>query len=300
VRRRQVLEYLVLAVVWGTSFVLVLQTVRAFGWVGAVAFRTLVASALLLGIAMFTRRRLAFGAGWPLVGVGATTVAGQLVGLSAATPLIGTAMTAIFVGTIPLFSLIIGHLWGIERMTRSGRAGLVLGLLGVVLLVGFPAVPVTGRFLLGCGSAVLGAVSAAFGSNLARRSLREVGSWEQSIVAFVVGGALLLPLLVAVPVPTRPRPADYLYLVLLAGVCSALAYVLYFRLVAEVGATVAISVEFLVTVVAVVVGAALLREPLSALQLLGGFVIISGCALVIGLLPRTRRVPAELAPAPEE
>jgi drug/metabolite transporter (DMT)-like permease len=55
--------------------------------------------------------------------------------------------------------------------------------------------------------------------------------------------------------------------------------------VAEVGATIAISVEFAVTVVAVGVGALLLHEPLSAIQLLGAAVIISGCTLVLGLLP---------------
>jgi drug/metabolite transporter (DMT)-like permease len=63
----------------------------------------------------------------------------------------------------------------------------------------------------------------------------------------------------------------------------------YFRLVAEVGATLAISVEFLVTVIAVVIGAVLLGEPLSVAQLVGGAVIIVGCALVLGLTTPRRR-----------
>jgi drug/metabolite transporter (DMT)-like permease len=245
---------------------------------------------VLTGLAVATRRRLAFGDWRRLAVVGATTVAGQLIGLSVATPLIGTAMAAIFVGTIPLFSMVIGQLWGIERVTAQGRVGLLLGLAGVVLLVGFPAVPVTGSFVLGCVCSLFGALSAAVGSNYARRHLRSVGSWEQTIGAFFFGGLLTLPVLLAVPVPGRPAPVDYVWLVLLAAVCSALAYVLYFRLVAEVGATIAISVEFLVTVIAVVVGALVLAERLSPLQLLGGLVIIIGCLLVLGLVPR-RLVP---------
>jgi drug/metabolite transporter (DMT)-like permease len=288
VHSRQVAAYLALAVIWGCSFVLVLQVVHAFGWVGAVAFRALVASAVLTVIALATRRRLSFGAWQPFAVVGATTVAGQLVGLSVSTPLIGTALAAIFVGSIPLFSMVVGHLWSIERITPSGRLGLGLGFAGIVLLVGFPAVPVTGRFLLGCAVALLGAVSAAVGSNYARRSLQAVGSWEQTIGAFLAGGLLTLPLLLAVPVPRVPAAADYASLVLLAGACSALAYVLYFRLVAEVGATIAISVEFLVTVVAVLVGALLLGEQLSAVQLTGGATVLAGCALVLGLLPARR------------
>jgi drug/metabolite transporter (DMT)-like permease len=75
--------------------------------------------------------------------------------------------------------------------------------------------------------------------------------------------------------------------------CSALAYVLYFRLVAEVGATIAISVEFLVTVIAVTVGAVLLNEHLSVVQLVGGAVILVGCALVLGLIPARQPAGAE-------
>lgn len=52
----------------------------------------------------------------PLLVVGDTTVAGQLIGLSYATPRIGTAMSAILVATIPLFSMIIGRLWGVTPL----------------------------------------------------------------------------------------------------------------------------------------------------------------------------------------
>lgn len=284
--RRQVIDYAILAGIWGLSFVLVLNVVHAFGWIGAVSFRALTACAILLALATATRRRLDFRAGWrPLAVVGATTVAIQLIGLSYATPRIGTAMAAIFVGTIPLFSMVIGSAWGIERITTAGRAGLVIGFGGIVLLVGFPTVPVTEAFVLGCIASVCGAVSAAFGSNYARRHLRTVGSWEQTIGAFFFGGLVTLPLLALVPVPTTPRPIDFLYLVALAAMCSALAYVLYFRLVAEVGATLAISVEFAVTAVAVTIGALWLGERLSVVQLIGAAVIIAGCALVLGLVP---------------
>lgn len=287
---RQILDYLSLAFIWGGSFVLVLRVVEAFGWIGAVTFRALVASAILVALARLTGRRLVFRSSWwPLAVVGATTVAGQLIGLSFATPRIGTAMAAIFVGTIPLFSMVIGSLWGIERITTAGRLGLFLGFGGIVLLVGFPADPITGTFLIGCVASVLGAVSAAFGSNYARRHLRPIGSWEQTIGAFLFGGLMTLPLLILVPVPTSPGPGDVLALVALAGLCSALAYVLYFRLVAEVGATLAVSVEFAVTLVAVVIGSLLLGEQLSIPQLVGGVVIVGGCALVLGIVPRTRR-----------
>ena len=212
-RTRDLTDYGILSVVWGLSFLVLLRVVQAFGWVGAVTFRALLAGGLLYVIATVTRRKLDFGVGWrPLTVVGATTVAGQLVGMSFATPRIGTAMAAIIVGTIPLFSMIIGQVWGLERITVRGWVGLGLGFAGIVLLVGFPAVPVTASFVVGCVGSLLAAVAAAYGSNYARHRLRGVGSWEVTTGAFLAGGLMTLPLLFVVPVPAPPRPVDIGYL----------------------------------------------------------------------------------------
>ena len=99
---------------------------------------------------------------------------------------------------------------------------------------------------------------------------------------------MTLPLLLVVPVPAMPGALDFLYLVIAGAGMSALTYVLYFGLVASIGATRAISVEFVVTVVAVLIGALALGEPLSVIQFVGGAVIIAGCALVLGLFRPAR------------
>ncbi len=283
---RQVSHYISLAVIWGISFTLIVRVVAVFGWVGAVSLRAFAACVIvgLLSVAM--RRRLNFGGAWrPLAMVGSTTVAGQLLGLSYAAPRIGTAMAAIIVGTIPLFSMEIGQAWGIEKVTRNGRIGLVVGIGGIVLLVGFPSVPFTSDFAIGCAASLFGSFSAAIGSNVARNSLQAVGSWEQTIGAFLFGGIVAFPLLLVVPVPVTPTLADVGELFLLAGLCSCLTYIMYFRLVAEVGATIAISVEFAVTLVAVAIGAVLLGERLTPAQIVGGVTISVGCALVLGFVP---------------
>ncbi|MBL8698560.1 MAG: DMT family transporter [Alphaproteobacteria bacterium] len=284
---QDVAAYVFLAVAWGFSFLVVLKVVQAFGWVGAVAFRALVAAAMLIAVARMMRRRLDFGTRpHRFAVVGATTVAGQLIGISYATPRIGTALAAIFVAAIPLFSMVVGRIWGIERLTTEGSVGLVLGFAGIVALVGFPDAPATGTFILGCVASLLGSLAAAFGSNYASHRLRGAGAMEVSIGAFVSGGLMTLPMLLAVPVPSAPQPRDYVNLALLGAVMSATTYVLYFRLVARIGATRAISVEFAVTLVAVLVGAALLGERLSAVQLVGGLAIMLGCSLVLGLVRR--------------
>lgn len=285
--RRQMFDYAAMSLLWGSSFLVMVKVIAAFGWIGAVTFRAFIASATLFALAKTLGRTLNFHVGWRhFVALGATTVALQLVGMAFSVPRIGTAMAAIFVATIPLFSMLIGQWWGIEQMSNRGRLGLGLGFFGMVLLVGFPTVAFTLDFFLGCLTSIIGSTAAAVGSNYARKYLQEVDSWTQTIGAFLCGGLLTLPLLIFVPVPTVPRPVDYLYLVLLAVTMSAICYVLYFRMVAELGATKAISVEFVVTVVAVLIGAVVLKETLSLMQILGSVVIIAGCMLVLDLVPR--------------
>ncbi|WP_181702033.1 DMT family transporter [Chthonobacter albigriseus] len=293
---KDVASYVFLALAWGFSFLVILKAVHAFGWVGAVAFRSLVAGVTLVLAAALLRRRMDFGFGlFPLAVVGATTVAGQLLGLSYATPRIGTAMAAILVASIPMLSMLIARLWNIERIPPQGVVGLFLGLAGIVMLVGFPAVAVTPTFVLGCASALFGCLCAAVGSVYASQRLKGAGTWEITAGSFLWGGLFSLPLLAAVPVPGTPQPVDYVYLLILGCVMSATTYVLYFRLVSTIGPTRAISVEFAVTVVAVLVGAFALHEPLSALQVVGAATIVCGCALVLGLLPV--RLLARLRPA---
>ncbi|WP_137932492.1 DMT family transporter [Mesorhizobium comanense] len=293
---RDIAAYIFLAVTWGLSFLVLLRVVHAFGWVGAVTLRSLLAGVTLFILAAATRRRLDFSAGWRLFAVvGATTVAAQLVGLSYATPRIGTAMAAILVAAIPLFSMILGQVWGLERITPRGLAGLLLGAAGIVVLVGFPAVPITASFALGCAASLFSSFAAAFGSNYANRHLRSAGSFELTGAAFLFGGLMTLPLLFAVPVPAMPSLVDFLDLAILACVMSALTYVVYFQLVASIGATRTISVEFAVTTIAVLVGTLMLGESLSAIQICGAVAIIGGCILVLDPFPR--RAKAEALPS---
>lgn len=281
---RDIGSYLFLSLAWGLSFLVLLKVVDAFGWVGAVTLRSLVAGFTLLLMALVSRRKLDFSPGIARFAmVGATTVAGQLIGLSYGAPIIGTATAAIMVAAIPLFSMLIAHAWGLERITGQGLAGLGIGVVGILLLVGFPAVPVTGSFIAGSAATLAACFFAAFGSNYVAKHLSRSGAMEVTTGAFLTGGFMTLPLLLVVPVPGLPQPIDFLYLGILGAIMSATTYVVYFKLVSSIGATKTISVEFVVTVVAVLVGALVLNEPLSLVQLIGAAVIILGCALVLGL-----------------
>ena len=288
--RRQFFDYVAMSLLWGSSFVVMARVVSVFGWVGAVSFRAFIASGVLFLLAKSLRRTLNFSRGaLPFAVIGATTVAAQLLGMAYALPRIGTAMAAIFVATIPLFSMVIGHWWGIEHLSSRGRFGLLLGFVGMVALVGFPSAEPTIQFFIGCLCSILGAIGAAFGSNYARKNLDGIDSWSQTIGAFFFGGLLTLPFMTVVPIAVAPTFVDFVYLFGLAISMSAICYVLYFRMVSELGPTKAISVEFVVTLVAVLIGAIWLHERLSLGQLAGSVIIIVGCLLVLDLVPSRKQ-----------
>ena len=289
-------EFSILAILWGGSFLLVLRVVDAFDWAGAVSVRALIASFTLYLLAKLSKRRLDFSIGaLPFLISGTTTVAFQLIGLSFAVPRIGTAMTAILVGAIPLYSAMIGRLLRIEKLTRIGYFGLVLGFLGIVLLVGFPKGSASKEYLIGILVAIIGCISAAFGSNYTKIKMSSVGIWEQVIGAFFFGGLLTAPLLIFVPFQRTPTMGDWLNITALAVLCSSLCYAIYFKLVAEIGATRAISVEFLVTVVAVLIGALYLHENISLIQVVGGALVILGCILILDLFGIAKRLRRRVA-----
>lgn len=283
-------KFTILALLWGVSFLLLLRVVEAFDWAAAISVRAFIASGSVLLLAAIIRKKLDFSIGvkhFALLGL--TSVTFQLIGLSLAVPRIGTALTAILVGGIPLFSSVIGRLMKIENIDRSGFIGLLLGFVGIIFLVGFPSGEFGDQFFLGFFVCLFGCMSAAFGSNYSKLKMSSVGNWEQVIGAFFFGGLFTSPILLFVPIKAGLVPMDWLYMVSLAVFCSAFCYVIYFSLVSKIGATRSISVEFLVTVVAVLIGAFYLNEAITVIQLFGAALVILGSILILDLLSISKK-----------
>jgi drug/metabolite transporter (DMT)-like permease len=283
-------KFTILALLWGVSFLLLLRVVEAFDWAAAISVRAFIASGSVLLLAAIIRKKLDFSIGvkhFALLGL--TSVTFQLIGLSLAVPRIGTALTAILVGAIPLFSSVIGRLMKIENIDRSGFIGLLLGFVGIIFLVGFPSGEFGDQFFLGFFVCLFGCMSAAFGSNYSKLKMSSVGNWEQVIGAFFFGGLFTSPILLFVPIKAGLVPMDWLYMVSLAVFCSAFCYVIYFSLVSKIGATRSISVEFLVTVVAVLIGAFYLNEAITVIQLFGAALVILGSILILDLLSISKK-----------
>jgi len=282
--------YAWVAIMWGSSFALLVPVVASLGWVGGVAFRGFIASAIVLVIALIAKRKLEFAGNWKHFAVlGATSVGMNLGGMNYALDRLGTQLTAILVTTIPLYSLLIESIWSKTKPTLLKTIGLLIGFSGVVILVGLSPQAVNREFWFGVLGSFVGAFGFALGGNYSRVKAAHIGSWEQTIGTFLFGGLWTLPLLIWVPIVRTPTMGDILCLFAVAATASSFAYILYFKLVAEVGATTALTTEFLVPVVAVILGYLLFSETLSVNQIIGSVIIMIGCALVMGLSPFSKK-----------
>ncbi len=278
-----ILELLLLAAIWGASFLFLRIAAPVLGPVPLIALRVSIAALVLLPVLRSARirgqlrRKL-----WPLAVVGVTNSALPFTLFAAGALHLGAGFEAILNATTPLWAALIGAL--LFRVAISGAqiAGLFVGLLGVVLLVGEQPGMSHGAEPLAAAAALLAPVSYGFAVHYARRHLADT---DPALTAF--GGQAFAALLLAVPAvplwPAHAVPAGIWAAVgALAVLCTGFAYVLYFRLIAQVGAAFAASVTFLIPVFGMLWGALFLHEAVTPAMLLGCAVILAGTALASG------------------
>ena len=208
---------------------------------------------------------------------------------------IGSGLASILNATTPLFTLVVAHLLTPdEKIDRTKVAALLIGLLGVVVLIG-PAALVGSSTLWGQAACLAAALSYAFAGIYGRRFRRlGIAPAEAAAGQLTASTALILPIMLVVDRPWMlPPPSLTVWLALgaLALLSTALAYVLYFRILAAAGATVLLLVTFLIPVPAILLGAMVLGERLEPRHYAGMALIGLGLAIIDG------RIAALLRPA---
>lgn len=284
---RDRLELIVLAALWGGSFLFMRLAAPAFGASPLAAVRVAVASAVLLPLLLLTQpKALAACRGrWAaLAVVGLLNSALPFVCYSFAAQSISGGLAAIFNATTPLWGALVAWLWFRERMDAQRMLGLALGFAGVLGLAwdkaSFKAgAQDTGLAVLACLAATLMYGVAA---NATRRWLTGVPA-----LALATGSQMLATIALAVPAtlawPAQPASATAWGAALALGVLStAVAYVMYFRLIAQVGPANATTVTYLVPLFAMLWGGLVLHEAVTPSMLAGGVVILLGTSLATG------------------
>src|SRR5438094_187942 len=171
------------------------------------------------------------------------------------------SLAAILNASTPLFSAVVAAAVGDEPFTARRAAGLALGIGGVGLVVGLAHVRADLAFFGAAACSLAAALCYALGTTYVRHAMAGEPPATLALFQQLAAGALLLPVVAAVPPPHAPDAGDLGALAGLAVLSTSLAYLLYFRLVAEVGPTSTLTVTFLVPVFGVLWATLFLGEP---------------------------------------
>lgn len=289
--RRDLVDLLLLGAIWGASFLFMRLGAAEFGPV-ALAFVRVAGAAALLVPLMLLRRQ---GAAWrthgaAIAGVGVVNSALPFVLYAVAALALTTALMSVFNATVSIWAALIAWLWLKERLDPLRWLGLAIGVVGVVGLSWGKADFRPGEHGVSAAAGVAACLAATWlyglGANVSRRRLQGVpplavaaGSQAAAALALAVPGLWLWP---AKP----PGATAWAAALALSLLCTGLAYILYFRLLARTSAASATSVTFLIPPFALLWGYVALGEVPTGAMLAGCAVILLGTALATGLLRR--------------
>ena len=282
-------ELVTLAALWGASFLFMRIGAAEFGPFALVWLRVAGASMLLLPLLAIRGGGPALRRHWRTIAlVGITNSALPFLCFTFAALTITAGLSSIFNAATPLFGALFA-LWLLkDRLGASRAIGLLIGLAGVVGLVwdkaGFTGNAAGSDAALAIAACLAAAALYGFSASFARKRLVGV-----SPLAVAAGSQLSAALVVAAPAwwlwpATTPGVPSWLAALALALPCTGVAYILYFRLIANAGATQAASVTFLIPAFAVLWGALFLGEAVTPSMLVGCAVILAGTALVTALV----------------
>ena len=289
------MRLLALSAIWGASFLFMRMGAPVLGPTVLIACRVLFAALFLALVGAVLRKPLDLrrNAGHYLVLGGFNSALPFLLFAFSARTLSASLM-AILNATAPIWAAVIGAAWTRTALSARSLLGLALGVGGVALLVGFDPGTLRDGAPLAIGLALAAAFSYGIATQYAK-SARKVEPFANAHGSMWAATLLIAPAVPFAPPAAMPGPVIGLAVLALGVVCSGIAYLLYFRLIADIGAASALTVTFLVPVFGVLWGHAFLGEPLGWNTLVGAAIVIVGTALVTGFDPAglfRRPVPA--------
>ena len=285
--RRGLLLFAAMCVIWGIPYLFIRVAVGELTPATLVFVRTGVAALILMPFVLRRGGLREIGHRWvPLIAFAAIEIAGPWFFLSSAEQHITSALAGLLVSAVPLVGVAVATALGNrEHLELGSMTGFVIGLAGVALIVGFDLRASDGVALVQMALVVIGyAVAQA----ILARYLTGVPS------VTVIGVALGLCALGYAPAALLQWPHSLPSLgvigsvAVLAVVCTAIAFLLFFRLIAEIGPVRATVITYVNPAVAAILGVAVLRENLTVGMLFGFALVLAG-----SVLATRRRAPAE-------
>lgn len=289
---------IVLSILWGGSFFFNKLTVAEWPPFAVVQVRVGLAALALLLVVRIAGQSMAVGRKLWLAFFG-MGILNNLIPFSLflwGQQQIASGLASILNATTPIFAVLVMHCFGDERATGLKLGGVLAGLLGVAILMGPDAISGLGTNLAAQLACILAAVSYAFSGLLGRR-FRGVSPLVAATGQLSASTLMMIPIVFVMHPPwTLPMPSRQAMLALvgLALISTALAYLLFFRIMRAAGPSNVMLVTFLIPVSAIVLGSGLLGEALLPRHIAGMAAIFVGLALIDGRIVHMVRT----SPAP--
>jgi drug/metabolite transporter (DMT)-like permease len=272
-----------LAAVWGLAFVFIRVAVMPLGPVALVELRQVIAGVALalyvrsIGLSLQMRER------WRVyLPIALLNSALPFVLIAAAQRELTASYTVILVSTSPLFAALISAVALNDPLTLRKTGGLVLGIAGVALLIGWNPAALDLPPLWAIAAVLAAALLYAVAGVYTRIRAQGIPPMATAAASQLASAALVLPFVAVAPPASMPTALEWLNVIALALLSSALAFILYFQLIRNVGPVKTLTVNFLTPLFGVGGGALLLGERITPNMLGGAAVIILGTALVLG------------------
>ena len=271
-----------LAALWGGSFVFMRIAVSAMGPVPLTFVRVTLAALVLLSLDAARRDVPDLRTRWRgFAVIGLVNSALPFVLICFAEQTITASTAGILNATSPFFGAIAAALWLGEPLTARKSGGMALGLAGVALLVGLQPEPLTFTTGVAVAACLAAAVCYGLAGVYARKRMQGVPSFAIACGSQLSAAIVLAPVLPFVSMPGPVTSWVVFNVVALAVASTAIAYLIYFRLIADIGPSRALTVTFLIPLFGVLWGYLFLGEAITANMLAGGALIVAGTALAL-------------------
>jgi len=284
-RTRDLVDLVALGFLWGASFLFMRIAGPEFGAFALVEVRVAIAAFVLVPM-LYARGQ--FGEltdNWATLGIlGVHNTAAPFLLLTWATLFLSAGIAGILNATAPIFAAIIAWAWLGEKLTIGRTAGLLVGTVGVWLLVRDKVGASMGDTTLAVIAALGGSFLYGVGGNFTRRYARHVKPLAIAAGSQLGAAVVLLPIAVVTWPDSAISTTAWAAAITMGLFSTALAYILYFRLIANTGPTNAITVTYLIPLFAMLLGALVIDEPITSSMVIGCAVILLGTALATGLL----------------
>ncbi|HEV7642154.1 MAG TPA: EamA family transporter [Gaiellaceae bacterium] len=279
--RRGWLLFGAMCVIWGIPYLLIRVAVRELAPVTLVFLRTTIGALLLTPVAAYRGELRPLLRHWrPLLAYTAVEVAIPWVLLARAETKLTSSLTGLLIAAVPLVGAVIVTLTG-ERERLGGRRwiGLLVGIVGVAAIVGLNLGQIDVVALVEIGFV---AVGYAVGPIILSRSMTDLPAYGVVAASLLLTGIVYAPF-AAANWPTKLPSAHVVESVLgLAVICTALAFLVFFALIAEVGPVRATVITYINPAVAAALGVTLLHEHLTTGMVIGFALVLAGCVLATG------------------